>query len=154
MNALFDSKYIPVSNDLAAGTGTTNCTVVDLADFDSIEVITKLGALAAGAAVLVKLQQGALANGSDMADLEGTGISITEPAASGTGVTYEQKLVVHDLARPRERYVRPVIVRSTANAEVDAVLVRLYNARQKATSQDDDYVADSEFHLSPAEGTA
>lgn len=145
-NALKDSQYFSVMDNQATGTTTVSSTTVDLAGFDSVEFVTKLGAIDATSVVTVKVQQGALSDGSDASDLKDTAI---KPAD-----TDDDKLVVHDIHRPEKQFLRVQILRATANAEVDSVTARLYNARTKPTTQATADVAGSEFHLSPIEGTA
>ena len=63
------------------------------------------------------------------------------------------KMLAVDVFRPRERYVRLVIDRATANAVIDGVIAIQYGARKMPTTHATS-VAASESHTSPAEGTA
>jgi len=146
-NALKDSAYERVSNAIAAGTDdTTNCTVVDMAGYDAVEFITAVGAITATGTLNVKLQQGAESDLSDAADLEGSNQAYTDAD--------DNKIMIHDLVRPQERYVRVVLIRATANVVIDGVFARKYRAKSKPTTQSSSHVVGSELHVSPAEGTA
>lgn len=146
MNLLKNAAFETLANDQAAGQTTISSSVVDMAGYDSVCFITKLGTLDAGAVVGVKIQQGAASNLSDAADLADTNIA---PADDD-----DDKLVLHDIHRPQERYLRVQVTRATADAEIDCILARKYNPKSAPVTQDTDHVASSEFHLSPAEGTA
>lgn len=146
-NALSDSKYLRIQDPVAAGTAdTTESDIIDMQGFDSVEFITSIGTITATGTVDVQVQQDSDSAGGSMADLLGTKISYT--AADG------DKLAVHDIHRPKERYLRVTVVRATANAVIDLITARLYNAKSKPVTQDTDHVVGSELHASPAEGTA
>jgi hypothetical protein len=77
------------------------------------------GTLTAGAVTTLKLQYGNAANGSDMADVAGSSISI--PQSTGSGQTF----LSVELHRPTKRYARVAVVRSTANAVINSGFVLL-----------------------------
>jgi hypothetical protein len=93
----------------------------------------------------LKAQQGLQANLLDAADLAGAALAIADTA--------DNKLLVLDVFRPAERYVRAVVTRGTADAVIDGVIAIQYGARVLPASQDAT-VAGIETHVSPAEGTA
>jgi hypothetical protein len=107
--------------------------------------IASMGSIASTGTATLKAQQGQQSNMSDAADLEGTGIAIVD--------TDDNRVVVLDLWRPRERYVRPAISRSTANVAIDSVVAVQY-AGAKAPVGHDTTVLAAEYHVSPPEGTA
>jgi len=139
-------KTIRVMNAVAAGTTDQNSTVVDTAGYEGVRFISLFGALTATQVTSVKLQQGTLADGSDMADLEGTS---TGPLVDADG----NKMLIAEVYHPRERYVRLVIDRGTANAVIDGVIAELHCPRVMPITQDTS-VSAAEKHASPAEGTA
>lgn len=145
MNLLKDAAFESVMDNQSAGQTEVFSSIVDMQGYDNVCFVTKLGTLSTGAVVGVSIQQGAESTMSDAAALLGTNIA---PAA-----TDDDKLLVHDISRPQERYVRVRITRDTANAEIDSVIAIKYPARAKPVTQDTDHVASSELHLSPAEGT-
>lgn len=111
-------KHKKVLNRTAGGTTTINTSVVDSAGYDRIKFVGSIGDIAASGACVVKLQQGSLANGSDMADVKGSGVSLADGAD-------ENVVVIHDVIRPQQRYLRQVFVRSGGNVELDSVIVEL-----------------------------
>ena len=104
-----------------------------------------LGTLASGAVTGMKAQQGNQANLSDAADLAGTAVSIADAE--------DNELLVLDIYRPGERYVRAVVTRGTADATIDGVIAIQYGPRVLPVTQDAT-VAAIATHVSPAEGTA
>jgi len=104
----------------------------------NVKITRVLNAVAAGQTA----QNGAVI---DMANLAGTAVSIAD--------TEDNELLVLDIYRPAERYVRAVVTRGTADAVIDGVIAIQYGGRVLPASQDAT-VAGIETHVSPAEGTA
>lgn len=140
------AKITRVSNAVAAGTTDVNSSVVDMKGFDGVLFVVAFGAIVSGAVTSIKAQQGALSDGSDMADLLGTGVTVADDA--------DNKLFYLDVARPRERYVRCVVDRGTQNATVDSITAIQYRAADLPVTHDATTVGGGELHVSPAEGTA
>jgi hypothetical protein len=145
MNLSKSTKIIRIIDASAAGTTDVESAVVDSKGFDAVVFIVGLGAITAGAVTSCKIQQGALANMSDAADLENSGVTIADDDDDG--------LVVIEVSHPRERYLRAVVDRGTENAEVDFGLALLSSAKNEPIA-DDDTVIEALFLFSPAEGTA
>ncbi len=144
-NLLKGAAFESIMDNEAAGQTELFSSIIDMQGFDSVCFVTKLGTLTSNTVVGISVQQGAESNLSDAAALIGTNIAPAD--------TDDDKLVVHDIYRPRERYLRVRITRDTANAEIDSVMAIKYPARIQPVTQDTDEVAASELHLSPAEGT-
>lgn len=140
------TKVIRVMNAAAAGTSDQNSSVVDTAGYEGVRFIALFGTLTATQATSIKVQQGTLADGSDMADLEGSAVGPLADADSN-------KMLVAEVYRPRERYVRCVVDRGVANAVIDGVLAELYGPRVMPVTKDAT-VSAQEASASPAEGTA
>jgi hypothetical protein len=137
---------ISVSNaGAAAGVTNVNGNHVDMQGFDGVLFIAVLGALTATQVTSLKAQSGKLSNDSDQADLAGTN---TGPAAD----TDSNKTLVLDVYRPQDRYVRPVLVRGTANAVLQALLAIPYSAMSKPVVKDAS-VSALKVTASPAYGT-
>ena len=132
-------------NAVAAGQTDQNGSIIDTANYEGVVFIAALGTLAAGAVTALKAQMGNESNLSDAADLAGTAQSIAD--------TDDNKLLVLDIHRPAERYVRAVVTRGTADATIDGVIAILYGPRVLPVTQDST-VAGIETHVSPEEGTA
>lgn len=138
-------KTLRVIDAQSAGTTTVNSDVVDTANFEGVRFVVAWGTITDGSPS-VKAQQGKESDGSDMADLEGTSISV--------GTDDDNKLTIIDIYRPRERYVRAVVTRGgTTGSAIDGAIAELYDARKRPITQSAD-VQGSETHASPAEGTA
>lgn len=129
----------------AAGTTDLTSEAVDTAGFEGCRFIVGLGAITASAVTSVKVQQ-CDTSGGTYADLEGSSVTIADDD--------DNQIAIIDIFRPRERYLKFVTDRGTANAVVDFLLADLYSPRVGAVTQDTTTVVSTEVHVSPAEGTA
>ncbi len=145
INLLKGTKITRVMNAVAAGVTNQNGTTLDMSGFDGVMFIASFGALTATQVTSLKAQQGQQSNLSDAADLAGT---LTGPMADADG----NKVLVLDVYRPAERYVRCVVQRGTANAVIDGVVAIQYRGRKTPIAQDSTYVSASKQLTSPAEG--
>lgn len=130
---------------VAAGTSAVNSDIVDTAGYDGVRFILAMGAIVSGAATSSKVQQDTDSAGGTMADLAGTSITIAD--------TDDNKMIVHEVLKPKERYLRLAISRATQNATIDGLIIELFNPRTMPVTQDST-VATLEVYTSPAEGTA
>lgn len=116
-------------NATAAGTSTINGAAVDTLGFDAFRAVALLGALTATQVTSMKIQ-GSADGSTNWTDM---GPSSTGNAADGDS----NKLLISEIFRPQTyRYIRPVILRGTANAVVDGVIVELFLARVEPVTQD------------------
>jgi hypothetical protein len=145
MNLARNLRIARALNAVAAGQSNQNGGVIDMANYEGVVFIAALGTLASGAVTGMKAQQGNQANLSDAADLAGTAVSIADAE--------DNELLVLDIYRPAERYVRAVVTRGTADATIDGVIAIQYGPRVLPVTQDAT-VAAIQTHVSPAEGTA
>lgn len=140
-------KVTSVLAAVAAGTTAQNGSSVDMAGWEGVIFIARVGALTATAVTSLKAQQSSDNGSSDaFADLAG---SLQSWADDDDG-----KCIVLDVKRPQERYVRPVLSRGTANAVIDGIIAIQYGPRTKDTSDDATTVLSRLQLVSPAEGTA
>jgi hypothetical protein len=147
MNLSKTAKATRVVNGAVAGTGTTNGSSVDMQGFGACQFTFLIGAITAGGSVTCKVQQSSDDGSSDsFTDLLGTAIALSD--ADG------DKVAVIDVVEPLERYLRPVIVRADENAVIDGVVAQQYWPSVEPVVHDSVTVESSEFHASPAEGTA
>jgi len=138
-------KTIRVKNAQAVGTTTITSDPVDMAGFEGVRFIVAYGAITDGTPNL-KGRQGAAANMSDGADLEGTDTAVAD--------TDDNKLAILDIYQPAERYVDCQIVRGGATGcVIDSIMAELYGPRAEPVTQDAT-VAAAEKHVTPDEGTA
>jgi hypothetical protein len=117
-----------------------------MSGFEGVQFIALFGALNSNQVTSVKVEQGNLPDGSDMADLAG---SLHTALADADG----NKCLVTDVFRPQERYVRAVVTRGTANAAIDGVIALQYGARVKPVMNDATVKA-TKLLVSPDEGVA
>lgn len=139
-------KTIRVMNAVAAGTTDQNSSIVDMKGFEGVRFVALFGALTATQVTQIKVQQDTDSAGGTMADLAGTN---TGPLADGDG----NDMLITEIIQPRERYVRCVVDRGTANAVIDGVIAELFGPSAEPVAKDGTVIA-QEVHLAPAEGTA
>lgn len=141
-------KVTRVMNAVAAGTTVQNSAVVDMQNFESVKFIATFGALTANQVTSIKAQQDTvLAFNDDPQDLAGT---LVGPLADADG----NKALTLEIVRPRERFVRCVVNRATANAVIDGVIAIQYGGKKMPLSHDATTVKASKTVAGPAEGTA
>ena len=140
-----NTKLTRVMDAKSAGVTVQDGTTVDMQNWEGVLFVALFGTLTVNQETSIKAQQSA-ADASGFSDLEGTKVG---PLAD----TDDDKVLVLDVKRPRERYVRCVVSRGTANAVIDGVVVIQYGPRKMPTTHDST-VAAAEAHTSPAEGTA
>jgi hypothetical protein len=148
LSLVLETKTTRVSNAVAAGTTTIDCASVDMTGFEGVAFVACFNALTATQVTELKAQQSS-DNGVNnaFADLAN---SIVGPLADADS----NLCLLLDVFRPTDRYVRPVIVRGTANAAIDSVIAIQYGPSRQPTTQDPTTVAASLYLASPQEGTA
>jgi hypothetical protein len=131
----------------AAGTADTiTGTAVDTLGWDGILIIASFGVLTSTAVTTFKVQGGSVSDGSDAADIAGTAQSVADDQ--------DGKLVACDIYRPMQRYIRPAIVRLTANAVINNAIAILYRGELTPAAVHSTLVRTPEVFNSPALGTA
>lgn len=150
MNASRMGKELRIKVDgtnytAAAGTSDLTSEYIDTAGYDSVVIRVGFGAITSSAVTSVKIQQ-CDTSGGTYADLEGTSIAVADDD--------DNQMTVHEIVRPRERYLKVVIDRGTANAVVDFCSATLFGAGKLPVTHDSATVVSAEVHVSPAEGTA
>ncbi len=137
-------KTVRVVNRTAAGDTPIEGDSVDMQGFDAVRFVAGFAALTAGQVTSLKAQHSA--DNATFTDVEG---SATEPLADADA----NKLLCTDMIRPTQRFVRPVVVRGTQNAECDFVIAELYKARVLPVAQDST-LADVTKIVDAPDGTA
>ena len=124
-------KTVRVVNSTAAGTTDINSTGVDMTGFDAVRFVAVFGVVTNGTHK-IKAQQSSDDGSSDTyADLAG---SLTD---TGVVAADDEDMLITDLIRPKERYVRCVVDRDASNnAEADAVIAELYRTRDVQVTHD------------------
>lgn len=146
LNLGTQSKITRVIDATVAGTSDVNGATIDMKGFEAVCFVVLFGTITATAVTSIKVQQGAASDLSDAADLTGTSVSVA--ADDDDQVAYVE------VVKPRERYVRVVVDRGTANAVLDGAIAIQTNPKSEPTTHDSTTVVGGETHLSPAEGTA
>ncbi|MCG3168266.1 MAG: hypothetical protein POELPBGB_04070 [Bacteroidia bacterium] len=137
-------KVTRLMNAVAAGTSDQLSSALDMQGFDGVILLTAFGTITSGAVTSVEVHQCDTSGGS-YAALTGTSIAVADDD--------DNQVVVHDIYRPRERYIKVNIDRGTQNAVIDGVVAIQYGARVMPTTNDSTTVVSREVHASPAEGT-
>lgn len=138
------NKHVKVVKVLA-GAGSAGTTLTsDAVDTQGFEGVMFVGSIAtANAGNFAKVQQSSDDGSADAyADLEGT--------KNVPGDDADSFLI--DIFRPRERYLKCLIVRGGTNTATGDVYAILYGPRKKPPTHGS--TIDAETHASPAEGTA
>lgn len=135
MSLLKNTKITRVAAAAAAGVTDVNGAVLDMAGFTGVMFIALTGDVTDTCALALKAEQNTLNQAGGMAELVGS-------AAFTAGATNaDSKVLVLDVYAPRERYVRAVLERGTANAVVDGIIAIQYVARSAPTQQDASVIA-------------
>jgi hypothetical protein len=135
---------VRLSNGVVAGTSEIDSSTLDTAGYDGAVIVTAFGAITAGSVVAVKLQDGATT--SPTTDVLGSSQAVAD--------TDDNKQVLHDIYRPRNRYLRVVVTRTSQNAVLDGIWAILYRGRKEPIAVDTTSVAATKVLISPAQGTA
>lgn len=149
ISLLKEAQFKSAMNAQAAGTTSVNGTGIDTGGFDGVCFVAHIGTLTATQVTYLKVQMSNDNGGSDAyADYGGTGGKCGPMADADSN-----KCLVLDVFQPTKRWVRPVIVRGTANAVIDSVVAILYRAMKQAPVQPSGDVSASLQLSSPAAGT-
>lgn len=129
----------------SAGTSDLTSEAVDTQGYYAARFICGFGAITASAVTSTKLQQSTDDASSDAyADITGSAQTVAD--------TDDNKVVISEIVLPKERYLKHIVDRGTANAVVDFLLVELIPLAVPVTQHST--VLGSEIIVSPAEGTA
>lgn len=140
-------KDVKVSRVLVAqadGTGTQSGDILDMEGWEGVMFIAKFDDVDDTAVLTLQAQQNIVNSGTGMATLSGN-------ATFTAGATdADNDLLVLDVYRPRERYVRPQVVIATANAITSGITAIQYGPRKSPVTQPST-VLDSDTLIEPAE---
>lgn len=138
---LKNAKITRILVDTAAGQAATASDILDMSGFQSVMFIAKLGDVTNGSVVTLACQQNTANSTSGMATLTGTA---TYTSAANTDA--DDNLLVLDVVRPNERYVRAVLTSATQNAVKNGIIAIQYNpihapVTQSATVLDSELIS-------------
>ena len=138
-------KTTRVLNSVVVGTSSQTSSVLDMAGYDGVRFFVLFGAITDGT-LGIKVQQDTDVAMGAAADVEGTLVS--------GAVTDDNKMIIVDVFRPRERYVQCIVLRGGAvGGIIDGVIAEQYNAINIPVTASST-VAAQEKWSSPVEGTA
>ena len=129
-----------------AASADRNGSIIDMQGYESAKFVVTMHSVAASAVTSIKVQQGAAANMSDAADLEGTSISVADDD--------DGEVFVISIVKPQERYLRLVVDKDASNNTDESATVELYGARTLPALANVTDEVTHEIHVSPSEGTA
>lgn len=120
---------------ISAATNITNGTIIDLGSpteggFDSVCFVASLGAVLATGVVTLKAFAG---NAAALGD----GVYKTTTAtvtATATPADTDNNLLILDVIRPGQRYVRADLTRAVAASVLDSIIAIRYNAKTLPTA--------------------
>ena len=148
VNLSKEAKFIRHSDAVAAGTSTiTPSSGVDTQGFEACTFLAAFGAIVAGAATSIKVQQSDDDGVADAySDLEGTSVTVADDD--------DNQVFYVEVVNPLKRYLKLIVSRATQNSTVDGIFAVLTGAKTIPTTHDATTIGGGETHVSPAEGTA
>lgn len=135
MSLLKNTKLTVVAAAAVAATTDLAGSFVDMKGFDGVLFVALTGDVTDTSALALKASQNTIDSATGAAELVG-GASFTAGATNA-----DNKALVLDVYKPRERYVRPILKRGTANAVVNGIIAIQYSARSMPTTQDASVIA-------------
>lgn len=143
---LKNAEFDRVKAAVAAGQTDVTSDAVDTQGYEGVVFVALLGAATATTAVKMHAEGSSDDGSADAyADLAGTEVG----TADGDD---DDKMLILEVLEPRERYVRAIVTRATADCAVDGILAIKIRPKKFPVTQGSDVVA-SESHVGPAEGT-
>lgn len=135
MSLLKNVKITRVAASAVAAQTDVNGSILDMAGFEGVMFVALLGDVSDGSKLALKAEQNTANSTSGMAELVGSA------AFTASASDADSKALVLDVHKPRERYVRAVLERGTANAVVDAVIAIQYMPWSAPTAHDASVIA-------------
>ncbi len=133
-------KIVHCLGAVAAGTTNQTGSEIDMQGYDGVVFVADIGALTATQVTALEAQ-GSNTSGSEAAF---TTPAVTAPMADADS----NKVLVLDIFRPVTRYLKPTVLRGTANAVINCVIAILYNV-DHAPITDDATVSQRATFVSP-----
>ena len=145
-NFATDFEIVRISASVAAGTGTTDCTIVDMEGYDEVTFICQLGVVTNNGVVTLHIGQFTASTSASMVVSEATTGAIT---SDGTTIALTDKCLVITVTKPSYRYLEAQVVKATQNAEIDSVIAILSKGRERPSVNGSTVYAEHVF-ASPA----
>ena len=131
-NLLTDVEFRRVSASVAAGQGTTDCTIVDMEGYDEVTFVLALGTVVNDGVVTFQIAHADTNDTGEMAVTTATTGAIT---SDGTLIALSDKLLAVTVTKPEKRYLEAQVVKATQNAEIDGVIAILSKGRTQPAVQ-------------------
>jgi hypothetical protein len=144
-NLIKDVQFARVSNAVSAGTGTTDCTIIDTKGYDEVTFVLSLGTVVNNGVVTFQIAQADTNVTGDMVVSTATTGAIT---SDGTTIALSNKDLILTVTKPKYRYLEAQVVRATQNATINGVMAILSKPRVNPTTQGSS-VYSSAIHASP-----
>jgi hypothetical protein len=130
-NFATDFEIVRISNDVAAGQGTTDCAIVDMEGYDEVTFICQLGTVTNDAIVTLQVGQYSSSTSGSMVVSEATTGAIT---SDGTTIALSNKCLVITVTKPSYRYLEAQVVKADENVEIDSVIAILSKGRERPST--------------------
>jgi hypothetical protein len=142
------TKLVRHSNAVAAGVTTiTPSAGIDTKGFAGCLFIVHWGAIVATGVQSIECHSSTDDGAADAyTALLGSKVTVAD--------TDDNKITYLDIYHPRERYLKCIVNRATANSTVDAITALLYDPVVMPTTHDATTVSGGELHVAEAAGTA
>ena len=141
------AKATRVMDAVTAGTSDQNGTTIDMQGsgfaFESVCFYVGFGVITTNAVTSVKAQTSS--DNSNWNNILGSNITVAD--------SDDTSIVVLDIVKPLERYIRIVVLRATQNAIIDFGLAVQYGSKIEPVVHDTTTVIGSTTLISAAEGT-
>lgn len=118
------------SAPVAAGTDgafVTSLPEIDMRGYDSARIIVHVGTVTGSGVLTTRLKNSNTSGSFGAGTIDRVGTDI----AGGTS----DRLLIHDVYKPKRRYLRLDYQRTVANVVINSIIVELYNAREKPVTQ-------------------
>lgn len=119
-NIVTGSAYLAAAG--TDGAVVTNGGEIDMIGYQSCRIIFQVGAIATNGVISTRVK------GSNTSATYGSGtVDMLGSAKANSADTDDNKCIIHEIHRPRYRYLKPEYQRTVGNVTIDAVLVELFN---------------------------
>ncbi|MGH8596256.1 MAG: hypothetical protein ACREXT_06330 [Gammaproteobacteria bacterium] len=129
-DALKRWKITRVANSAVAAQTAVDSSIVDMQGYDGVLFLAALGDVTLNSVLTLTAQQNVINSATGMAAIGNTVARTAGATDSDNG------LLVLDVRKPRERYVRVSLTRTAANAVVDGIFALQYGAGNMPTTHD------------------
>lgn len=146
INMLKDAKVSRVANAASAAQTAVTSAVLDMQGFDSVVFIALLGDVTTGSVLTLTGKGNSAASTSSPTPKVYPGAPTFTAGASDA----DNKVMILDIQKPRDRYVFAELTRTTANAVVDGIIAIRYNSHERPLVDQDVSVLVSALLNDPA----